>query len=54
MFVSLSETTQTVTSLSLAGSDGELLPQFVSEAHSHVRKQEFMLLQLMPNPRVGC
>ncbi|KAG1829648.1 chitinase [Suillus variegatus] len=35
LYYSFAETTQTVTSLSLAGSDGELLPQFVSEAHSH-------------------
>ncbi|KAG1854388.1 glycoside hydrolase family 18 protein [Suillus tomentosus] len=35
LYYSFAETTQTVTSLSLAGSDGELLPQFVSEAHAH-------------------
>ncbi|KAG2039741.1 glycoside hydrolase family 18 protein [Suillus americanus] len=35
LFYSFAETTQNVNSLSLAGSDGELLPQFVSEAHAH-------------------
>ncbi|KAG1901910.1 glycoside hydrolase family 18 protein [Suillus fuscotomentosus] len=35
MSVSLRETTRDVTSLSLTDSDGELLPQFVSEAHAH-------------------
>ncbi|KAG1765390.1 glycoside hydrolase family 18 protein [Suillus placidus] len=35
LYYSFAETTQDVTSLSLAGSDGELLPQFVSEAHAH-------------------
>ncbi|KAG2148689.1 glycoside hydrolase family 18 protein [Suillus bovinus] len=35
MYYSFAETTPSVTSLSLAGSDGELLPKFVSEAHAH-------------------
>jgi hypothetical protein len=35
---SLRETTQDVNEVTLAGSDGDLLPQFVSEAHAHVSK----------------
>lgn len=35
LYYSFAETTQSVTSLSLAGSNGDLLPQFVSEAHAH-------------------
>ncbi|KAG0696955.1 glycoside hydrolase family 18 protein [Suillus ampliporus] len=35
LFYSFAVTTPDVTSLSLDGSDGELLPQFVSEAHAH-------------------
>ncbi|KAG2135820.1 glycoside hydrolase family 18 protein [Suillus clintonianus] len=35
LYYSFAETTQNVTSLSLADSDGEMLPQFVSEAHAH-------------------
>ncbi|KAG1812215.1 glycoside hydrolase family 18 protein [Suillus subaureus] len=35
LYYSFAETTQDVTNLSLVGSDGELLPQFVSEAHAH-------------------
>ncbi|KAG1848151.1 glycoside hydrolase family 18 protein [Suillus tomentosus] len=35
LYYSFAETTRDVTSLSLTDSDGELLPQFVSEAHAH-------------------
>ncbi|KAG1806095.1 glycoside hydrolase superfamily [Suillus subaureus] len=35
LYYSFAETTQSVNSLSLSGSDGEMLPQFVSEAHAH-------------------
>ncbi|KAG2074128.1 chitinase [Suillus decipiens] len=35
VYYSFAETTRDVTSLSLAGSDGQFLPQFVSEAHAH-------------------
>ncbi|KAG2154458.1 glycoside hydrolase family 18 protein [Suillus bovinus] len=35
LYYSFAETTPSVTSLTLAGSDGDLLPQFVSEAHAH-------------------
>lgn len=35
LFYSFAETARSVNSLSLTDSDGELLPQFVSEAHAH-------------------
>ncbi|KAG2338912.1 glycoside hydrolase family 18 protein [Suillus weaverae] len=35
LYYSFAETTQNGTSLSLAASDGDMLPQFVSEAHAH-------------------
>ncbi|KAG2127499.1 glycoside hydrolase family 18 protein [Suillus clintonianus] len=35
IYYSFAETAEDLSSLSLAGSDGELLPQFVSEAHAH-------------------
>ncbi|KAG1744073.1 glycoside hydrolase family 18 protein [Suillus paluster] len=35
LYYSFAETTSDVTRLSLDGSDGDLLPQFVSEAHAH-------------------
>ncbi|KAG2039671.1 glycoside hydrolase family 18 protein [Suillus americanus] len=35
LYYSFAETTRDVNSLSLSGSDGEMLPQFVSEAHAH-------------------
>jgi hypothetical protein len=38
VFISLRETTPDITKLSLADSDGEMLPKFVSEAHAHVSK----------------
>jgi hypothetical protein len=38
IIISLRETTRNVNSLSVTDSDGEMLPQFVSEAHAHVSK----------------
>ena len=41
IIISLRMPTSSVNSLSLDGSDGDMLPKFVSEAHAHVREGEF-------------
>lgn len=41
--------TSSVNSLSLDGSDGDVLPGFVSMAHAHVSERDFVVLQLRSN-----
>lgn len=43
MVMSLRIPTSSVDRLSLAGSNGDLLPRFVSDAHSYVSKEEFFV-----------
>jgi hypothetical protein len=53
MIMSLRITTSSVDRLSLAGYNGDLLPRFVSDAHSYVSKEMFLFLHMMSEARVG-